>query len=317
MIRWLIVIRLAALPAMLVLTACSHPSPGLLAPERASEAEAAARRAVANEQSIDPSSIPGRTLGVAPFAVHAADTALAPLAYGLADLLMTDLARSRQLELVDRLHLDALLRELRLAESGRVDTATAPRVGKLAGARRLIVGSLVQRPGGELGIEARIADVPTGEVRQAVSARAPLDAILDAEKELVFRLFRELGVTLTPAEQAAVEQRPTKNLAALLAYSRGVRLEVHGDQGAAAREYQAAVRLDPGFAQAGARLSVVQPSAAPSVASAQVARAAGAAANRVNGVFTSPIGGSQIGGPTDPVFPAGLILLTITITMAP
>ncbi|HZI44674.1 MAG TPA: CsgG/HfaB family protein, partial [Ilumatobacter sp.] len=79
---------------------------------------------------------------MAPFSVDGVDTALAPLAYALADLLMTDLARSAQLRIVDRLRLDALLREVRLVEAGRVDTATAPRVGRLVGARRLVIGAL-------------------------------------------------------------------------------------------------------------------------------------------------------------------------------
>src|SRR5690242_1716236 len=114
-----------------LLAACRLPPSGGIPSGRATEAELAARHAVVAEQSIRPDTFSARSLGIAPFAVGAADTALAPLAYGLADLLMTDLARSAQLRVVDRLRLDALLREVQLVEAGRVDLATAPRVGRL------------------------------------------------------------------------------------------------------------------------------------------------------------------------------------------
>src|SRR5688500_6092548 len=109
---------------------------------RVAAADSAARAAIANERAIDAASLPARAVGVAPFAADPADTVATALAYGLADLLITDLSRSAALTVVDRLRADAVLRELRLAESGRVDSATAPRVGRLVGARRLVVGTV-------------------------------------------------------------------------------------------------------------------------------------------------------------------------------
>jgi TolB-like protein len=303
----LLSLRPALLLILLPAVAC-RTAPGGVTPRRQAEADEFARRAIASEQSLRADSLPARTIGVAPLAVSAADSGLAPLSYGLADLLMTDLSRSAQLRVVDRLRLDALLRELRLAESGRVDTSTAPRVGRLVGARRLVVGRLTQRPGGELGIDARIADVATTEVRPAVSARASLDDILRAEKELALRIFAQLGVNLTPAERAAVEERATQNLAALLAYSRGVRYEVEGRYDAAAREYGTALRLDPSFALAGARLAGVRPGAGP-----QLDRAIGTAAGRVN----YPSGRVVLGGATDPAFPEQTVTIIIEVTTPP
>lgn len=306
----------------LLLLSCHRSPPGGVTPSRAAEADKAARQAIANEQAIDVASLTPASLGVPPFQLNVADTSLTPLAYGLPDLLITDLARSGRLQLVDRLRLDAVLREIRLVETGRVDTATAPRVGKLIGARRLVLGTLTQATPDNLRIGARVADVATGQVRSAVDASAPLEDILQAEKALAFELFDQLGVNLTPAERSAVEQLPTKNIGALLAYSRGVRFQVEGRFEAAAQEYREAVQLDPGFSAPAARLNDVQPGppgpeGAPQVqASAgeeQLGRAAGVAVERVNGVFYSPLGGQQTSGPTDPSFPAATVTLIITI----
>lgn len=243
----------AGLLLVLLAGACRSPGSQSPAPDLNAEADAAARRALASEQSLDPATLASASVGIAPLAVRTSDTLAAPLGYGLADLLITDLSRSAALQVVDRVRVDALLREMRLTTSGAVDASQAPRVGKLLGARRLIVGALSSAPDGQLRIDARVADVQSGIVQSGVDASAPLDRILDAEKALAFHLFDRLGVTLTPAERAAVEQRPTASIAALLAYSRGVRADALGQYDVAGAEYAEAARLDPGFQMAVSR----------------------------------------------------------------
>jgi len=224
-----------------------------VAPDRAALAESDARRAIAAERTLADDSLPVRSLGIPPLRVIAADTTLAPLGYGMADMLMTDLSRSAQVQIVDRLRFDAVLREMKLADAGLVESGTAPRVGRIVRARRLVLGNITERPGREIGVDARLADVQTTQVRPAINASARLDDLFAAERALVYRTFTELGITLTPAERAAIEQRPTASIAAFLAYSRGVRYEVFGRFDDAAREYQAAAALDPAFVDASLR----------------------------------------------------------------
>ena len=227
------------------------------------QADAAARAAIASERSLDAASLPEHTVGVAPLQVTGADTTISSLGYGLADLLITDLSRSAQLQVVDRTRTDALLRELTLAGSGRVDSATAPRVGRLIGARRIVNGIVDATAGGRLTVSTRVADAARGTlVGQPVTERTSLDDILDSEKALAFSLFTQLGVTLTPAERAAVEQRPTRYLSAFLAYSQGARAEAYGDYRTAHAYYARAVMIDPGFSAAASRMQSVSVSSA-------------------------------------------------------
>jgi TolB-like protein len=285
---------------------------------------------LARERSIDVSRFDARTVAIAPFAVRVSDTTLAPLSYALADLLATDLGRSAQLRLVERLQFAAIARELTLAESGRVDSAAAPRVGRLLGARRLIVGALADvgaAGAGRLAIDARIADVQTSAVAPAVRATSPLDAILDAEKQLAFQLFRALNITLTPQERALVEQRPTRNLAALLAYGRALRAEYRGNLGEAAREYRNVLQADPGFVGVAGRVSPVvalapsAPVARPVMPTPRPARVNASAIDRVIAraadrvtVWTPtglPVGRGA--APGDPVFPPSTITIILTV----
>ena len=306
-----------AIVALATSTACA--TTGAARADDRAAAERAAREAVARERTIDARTFPPRSVSVAPFQGVFTDTSLAPLSYALADLLLTDLAQSRQLVVVERLRLDAVLRELQLASSGAVDRATAPRVGRIVGARRLVLGRVAQRPRGEISLDLGVADATTGALSPLLPSVARTEAVLDAEKALAFRVFDHLGVTLAPSERAAIEQRQTRNLAALLAYGRAVRYEVFGDYAAAAREYAEAERRDPGFRQAGARRLEAERRAAPVTRSASnLQRAALATTDRINGVFMTPIGGAaRPGVPGDPAFTASTATIFVTITTPP
>jgi TolB-like protein len=300
-VRNTVIDRLALCALLAGVSACAGGSPGGVTPERAA-ARDAARKAIVDEQLLSTTALDQRSLGVPPFAVRSRDTALGALGYGLADLLTTDLARSGQLQVVDRLRLQAVLQEIRLVESGRVDTASAPRVGRLVQARRLVLGSLSETGDGPLAVDAEVADVASGEVQPAVAAQARLEDILRAEKEVAFRLFDRLGVTLSPAERSLVEQLPTKNITALLAYSRGVRFEAEGRYAEAAREYRQAVSLDQGFQAAAEHLESVEQAPASPLPPTQEAnagsdRARGVVIGRINDFQFSPLGSQLIVSP--------------------
>jgi TolB-like protein len=71
---------------------------------------------------------------------------LADLKKGLAELIISDLVAGDQVTVVERSRLEAVLGELNLQASGKVDPATAQRVGKLLGAKYLVWGSLTLVP---------------------------------------------------------------------------------------------------------------------------------------------------------------------------
>ncbi len=143
----------------------------------------------------------------------------------------------------------------RSRSAGLVDSATAPRVGRLVGASHLVVGRVTDRGNAEFGIDVRIANTVDGRVERALAARAPVRDILAAVRTLALRMYDAFGVVLTPAERAAVEQGPAPTLAALLAYGSGLRDESRGDVASAALHYDDAARLDRAFAGARARVA--------------------------------------------------------------
>lgn len=208
-----------------------------------------ARLALQNEAQLAQQPGDPNTIAVLPLTV-AGDTAqYGALGRGLAQIIMSDLALIRRFRLVERLQLNALLEELQLAQVGRVDPATAARVGRLIQAGRLVQGLAAIPPEGEVRLEANVV-LPSGEVvgPEAVSGR--FRDLLRLEKDLVIQIAARLGYFVSEAERRLILENGTQNLAAFLAYSRGLVAEDLGDYQAAAQYFGQAVQADPGFQQA-------------------------------------------------------------------
>lgn len=261
------------------------------------EALASAKAAVANEATL--SRTPGNPLTVAvpPLTFSGTDSTLRPLERGMADLLITDLSKSARLTVVERDRMQALADEIRLSQSARVDSSSAVRAGRLIQAGTLVNGLIVQSGANALTLDARLVNVATGGIGQAAQVNNTLDQLFDMEKRLVFQLFERLGVTLTPAERQAVERRPTGNLQAFLSYSRGLQAADDGRFEDAARFFENARTLDPGFGAATQRFNAAQAatqSAAVTTTTIESSLGSGAEAQTVQAAAagnTAPTGG--------------------------
>jgi len=221
---------------------------------RAREALAASERArmLVREALAREADLASRTesdaLGVLPFAVSG-DEDLQPLSLGLAHFITTDLDMLQRFPLVERVRIAAVQQELNLARSGRVDPATAARMGRLVGAGRLVQGSLVEGAGGSVELSAAVA-MSTGEILEPSGQGGDLERLLGLEKQLVLEIAEGLGYQLTAAERQRVLENGPQNLAAFLAFSRGLEAEERGDFAEAARQYGLAADADPGFGEA-------------------------------------------------------------------
>jgi len=222
------------------------------------ELRASARAAMAREQQLSTQRGPLTTIAVLPFNFEGADSSLAPLGRGLADLVVSDLSIvTPQLTLLERGRVQVLLDEIALGQTARVDLATAARSGRMLQAGRLVIGS-IQQAGQNISVTAPTYTMPQGTAAPQAGnsmARAtfPLGEIFDLEKELVGEILVDLGITPTPQQRVALTRRPTQNVQAFLAYSRGLVASDAGRLEEAANFFDNARSLDPGFGAAAAR----------------------------------------------------------------
>ncbi len=231
---------------------------------RRGRATAGARAALAAEQQLTAQPANINAIAVLPLTITG-DTTYSALGRGLAQMITSDLGLIQRFQLVERLQLGALLEELRLAETGRVDRATAARVGRLVRAGRMVQGLAAFPPDDAIRLEASVVQAD-GQVTEAAVASGRLRDLLRLEKELVVGLSARLGYQLSEAERQLILDNGTENLTAFLAYSRGLVAEDLGDYATAAVHFSNAVQSDPGFDAA--RTQYEAAAAAPAVEAA-------------------------------------------------
>lgn len=223
---------------------------GRLAAMQRKELQDNAKAAVQREAQLAAVPGPKNTIAVMPFSFSGADTSLKPLERGFAELLTTDLSRVKALTVVERTRLQAILDEIKLQQTVRMDSSTTVRAGRLIQAGTLVQGSIIQS-GDRIRADAALVSVATSGIGAApATSEQALDRLFDIEKAIALGLIQTLGVPFTTAERDAIEQRPTKSLRAFLAYSQGLAYEDQGRFDDASRAYGNAARIDPSFGAA-------------------------------------------------------------------
>jgi TolB-like protein len=134
---------------------------------------------------------------------------------------------------------------------------TAPRLGRLLGARRFIQGSFLPLPADQVQLDANVVETSSGVSLPAGSpVNGRLREVLRLQKELLHRVLQALGIELTPAERKEIDKLPTRDFLAFLAYSRGLELDDEGRGAEALTAYRQAVSRDPSFAAAAAAVRI-------------------------------------------------------------
>ncbi|HWY25840.1 MAG TPA: tetratricopeptide repeat protein, partial [Nevskia sp.] len=139
-----------------------------------------------------------------------------------------------------------------------------PEIAKQLGVANILEGS-VQRAGDQVHINVQLIEAASGQHLWADIYDRKLDDVFGVEGEVAQAIALALQARLNGGEQQAMAMRPTDNAAAYEAYLRGLGDEMRA-YNAFARDdllrtesdYAEAVRLDPKFAQAWAKLSIVR-----------------------------------------------------------
>jgi hypothetical protein len=113
-----------------------------------------------------------------------------------------------------------------------------------------VQGTIRETGGGGIRLDANVVNATTSEIRATGAASDQLAQLFAMEKSLVLELLGRLGVSLTPAEQRALAERPTADLQAFLSFSRGLEAEDRGRFNEAAQFFQQAALRDPAFSAA-------------------------------------------------------------------
>lgn len=168
-------------------------------------------------------------------------------------MIAVDLGRVPSLTVLEREKIDHLLQELKLADSGLVDPATASTGGRLLGAGTVIAGSVYNESGptgpgsGRYKINTAVSDVVAGRVIGAQEADGSQDEFFRLQKRIVYGILESLDIKDLPA---AVHVIHTRSWQAYARFAAGLKLLAEDRFDEAREAFYAALEFDPGFALA-------------------------------------------------------------------
>ncbi len=198
------------------------------------------------------------TVAVLPFvnsAIGDAQTELAPLSKGIADLLIIELGQNTGIRLVERENISRILEEQNLARDGRVDDATAARIGRLLGAKHIITGSFVTDRSGTMVVTLKTIDVETSRISWTHMDRDRTDNFLSLVSKVGQAANRGLNLpALTPQARQTSEARTQTQarvpFRAVMLYSRAISAQDSGNRDEAMTLFNQVVRDFPDFKDA-------------------------------------------------------------------
>ncbi|MCK4538966.1 MAG: hypothetical protein KAV42_09245 [Candidatus Krumholzibacteria bacterium] len=209
-----------------------------------------ARQAVLNEDSLDVDSLPENSIAVINFDGSNLPSDLQPMALGLAEFVAMDLAKVSELKVLERMKINVILDELQLSESNYSSTTVGPRVGKLLGSSRIVLGSVNSTGDDGFRVDGRLVNTVDGKASGTRSDEGSLEEFFRVEKQFVFGIIDTLGIVLSKEERDAIEEVPTESFLAFMSYSKGLFYERRGMHSDAAGSFRDAGNADPGFIQA-------------------------------------------------------------------
>lgn len=202
---------------------------------------------------------------------------LAPLEKGLADMLITDLAVSDELVIVERARLEAVVNELRLQHSAWADKASAQRLGKGLGAAYLLTGAFIV-DAKTMRIDVRVVDVASGAVVLTTKAAGTLDDFFAIEQQLASSLLDGLGAKLTLLAKKRIGAGSTTSFEAFQHYCRSLEARDRHDESGERDALAKALAADPEFGRVKARVAALETKvAALEVAGGRILRPSSAA----------------------------------------
>jgi TolB-like protein/Tfp pilus assembly protein PilF/arsenate reductase-like glutaredoxin family protein len=190
-----------------------------------------------------------KSIAVLPFENRSEDKANAYFADGIQDEILTRLSKVTDLRVISR--------------SSTQQYKSAPEnlreIGKQLGVANILEGS-VQKVGNTVRVNVQLIRVATDEHLWAESYNRTLNDIFSVESEVAGAIADKLNARLSGAEKQELADKPTNNSEAYDAYLRGLALAERSylsdaDAKKALQSFENAVRLDPNFALAWARLS--------------------------------------------------------------
>jgi TolB-like protein/class 3 adenylate cyclase len=199
--------------------------------------------------------VPEKSIAVLPFNNLSKNEENAFFADGVQDEILSDLAKVADLKVISRT-------SVMLYKAG--NPRNLREIGRQLGVAHVVEGN-VQRAGGKFRVNAQLVDTRTDKHLWGQTYDRDLADVFAIQSEIAQKIADQLEAKISPREKAAIEEQPTKDIAAYDLYIRAISLfpKAAGEEGKEKEKdlFQAldllnqAVARDPGFLLAYCRLA--------------------------------------------------------------
>ncbi len=189
------------------------------------------------------------TVAVLQFKNLCGDATLDWLGIGFAESLCTKLSNVPGIQLVEREQLSKALKELQLQDTAVVDPKTAGKLGKVIGARYVIVGSF-QKAGDSFKADARRVEVETSIASGGVEATGKYDKVFDVQSDLALKLVESFGRRVTAEQKQEIAKPETTSVTAYELNAKGLAAAQVLNFDEASSFFSKAIEADPKYVEA-------------------------------------------------------------------
>ena len=193
-----------------------------------------------------------KSIAVLPFSNFSADAQNAYFADGIQDDVLTNLAKISDLKVISRTSVMPY----------RGQAHNVREIGKALDVATILEGS-VRREGNRVRVTVQLIDTSNDRHLWAQAYDRELTDVFAIQTDLAQEISSALRATLSAGEQQRIQRKPTENSEAYLLYLQAHEIFTrpdrrHDDLARAESLYEKAIRLDPKFALAHARLSQLE-----------------------------------------------------------
>ena len=226
-----------------------------------------AKKALEEEKKLNTVKSDAYTIGVTNYKDLSPQKSLRAFRKALTAMVISDLSKIKSLKVVERVRLQALLDEMGLGQSGIVDQRTAPRVGRLVGARNLVIGSLAL---GSALVPDSIQSVTSmtstsaGDVLGSTSISIEKTYFYNLSKLIVENIVKISGVEFSALELEVIRKPDTKNYKAYVFFGSALDAMDAGNWKLARDLFTEALKEDPEFKLAREGLDACPGASSPS-----------------------------------------------------
>jgi len=200
----------------------------------------------------------------------------APLSKGMAEMMITELARNPGIRVVERDRLQQLLAEQNLGSGDRVDKETALRLGKILGAHHMLLGAFVIDPKQNMRIDVRSVNTETSQIEYVETVEGKAERMLNMVGELGTKINAGLklpaipvhlqsmpsgGAAAAPSASLGAAKPGPQQVRAMILVGRALEQQDRGNAQGAIALYHDALQAYPDFERAKVLLASLESSA--------------------------------------------------------